>query len=148
MSYTTQQEIIDRIGQAEFEVLADRDQDGTVDPAAVDQAIADADAEIDSYLSARYEVPLDPVPNVIARLAVDLAVYRLADRAGTWSEERRKRYEDGIALLKSISKGEAGLGVPQSQQEAADKEADVKGDILVGAAPRRFGRDKTGGGPV
>ena len=48
----------------------------------------------------------------LTRLAVDIAVYRLAAEADTGTDERRKRYQDAVALLERIASGEASLGLP------------------------------------
>lgn len=37
----------------------------------IDEAIADADGEIDGYLAKRYRVPLSPVPKVINKFSKD-----------------------------------------------------------------------------
>ena len=48
----------------------------------IDEAIADADGEIDGYLAKRYAVPLAPVPKVINKFSKDIALYNLMSRAG------------------------------------------------------------------
>lgn len=142
MPYVSAQDLIDRIGEDAVYVLADRDRDGALDTATIDEAAADAAAEIDAYLSTRYDVPLAPVPRVIKRLAVDMAIYRLADAAGGYTEERRKRYEDAIALLRRIASGEVGLGIPPAGDGADDKQVDVVGDQIAAESnpPRLFTR--------
>lgn len=45
----------------------------------IDEAIADADGEIDGYLAKRYAVPLAPVPKVINKFSKDIALYNLPD---------------------------------------------------------------------
>lgn len=136
MAYASQQDIVDRYGEGELLLLADRDADGAVDLDVIAQALADSDAEIDAYLAARYQLPLTTVPTVLKRLAVDILVYRLASGAGTATEERRKRYEDAVALLRRIAKGEVSLGLPEAP-------ASTGGGVHMTSGPRRFGR---GGG--
>ncbi|EGJ49045.1 gp436 family protein [Desulfocurvibacter africanus] len=136
MSYASQQDIVDRHGEEELLLLADRDGDGVVDPDVILQAQADADAEIDAYLAARYQLPLPTVPTVLKRLAVDILVYRLASDAGTGTDERRLRYEDAVALLRRISKGEVSLGLTEAPTSTG-------GGVHMTSGPRRFGR---GGG--
>ena len=40
----------------------------------IDEAIADADGEIDGYLAKRYAVPIDPAPKILNKLSKDIAV--------------------------------------------------------------------------
>ncbi len=46
-----------------------------VNSAVVASAISRADAMINGSLTSRYEVPIDPVPDILNLLAIDLAVY-------------------------------------------------------------------------
>ena len=110
MPYATPEQITDRYGEEALLLLADRDGDGQVDAEVLEQALADATAEIDAYLAAKYELPLAKTPEVLVRLCVDIAAYRLASDADTGTEERRKRYEDVVKLLGRIAKGEVRLG--------------------------------------
>lgn len=69
----------------------------------VARALSDADAEIDSYVSGRYAVPLSPVPDNLPRLAGAMAFYYLL---GSSAEEiPRKGYEDARAWLKEVAAG-------------------------------------------
>lgn len=138
MNYCTQQNIIDRYGQDQLLLIADRNNDQVVDAAVVDQAIADASAEIDVYIAAKYELPLPEVPEVIERICIDIVMYRLASTADVMTEEKRQRYEDAIALLKLIAKGEASLGLP-------DPPASSSGSVTVSSQERRFNRDSMKG---
>lgn len=142
--YALKQDIIDRIGVDELHVLADRDRDQIPDEEAITQALTDASTTIDTYVSRRYPVPLNPVPGIALTLCVTIAVYFLADRAGAMTDERRRRYEDAIKLLEQIAKGEVGLGMPTPGEQPS---GDVKGGILVSNEPRAFGRSRTKGLP-
>jgi hypothetical protein len=53
--------------------VADTDGSGEIDPALVDRALVDADAEIDAALVGRYALPMDPIPDLLVRVASDLA---------------------------------------------------------------------------
>ena len=136
MAYATLQEIIDRYGEDDLLMAADRDGDDEVDTAAVDRALADASAEIDTYLAARYNLPLPHTPAVLQRLCVDITLYRLAFNAVGNTEERRQRYDDAVALLVRISKGDVSLGV------STEATPPSKGNGVVISGPgRRFSRD-------
>lgn len=109
MSYSTQANLVSRYGETELIQLTDRDNVGAIDAAVVSKAIADADALIDSYASAKYAVPLSPVPSTIERIACTLARYFLHDQAA--SDRVRKDYDDAIAFLKGVASGAVTLGV-------------------------------------
>lgn len=81
---------------------------------AVDEAIADARAEIDPYLEARYRLPFASVPRVISRIAIEVARYVL--HGDTATEAVQRRYRDQIALLRRIASGEVSLGLTASDE--------------------------------
>ncbi len=110
MPYAVEQDIIDRYGET-FHILSfDKDADEAADEDVVTNAIADATAEIDSYVGSRYSLPLDETPDILKRLCVDIAVYRGSAEAGTVTDEKRRRYDDALAWLKDLAKGVASLG--------------------------------------
>lgn len=82
--------------------------------ALIQQAIADADAEIDGYLAVRYSVPLAPVPAVIIKMSKDIAVYNLFSRIGIDENDGTKnylnRYRAAIDYFKLIASGKVDLG--------------------------------------
>lgn len=109
--YATKADVDTLYGPRVLEVIADRDRDGQVDEASVTRAMTEATGEIESYISKRYTIPLNPVPPLIRRVCVDIAVYHLAGVTGaTMTNEIRARYERAIGLLRDISGGRAGLG--------------------------------------
>lgn len=136
--YATVQELETRLGGAEALVtLADRDGDGVADAELVERALADAAAEIDSYLAGRYALPLPTAPAVLVRLACDMAVYRITcDYGQGLTEEIRQRYEDAVSWLKRAASGDVSLGLPPQQQPA--QTAAVPG--LVSGKRRAFAR--------
>jgi len=134
MAYATYDDLIMRFGQDQILVLADRDGDGQADAEVIARALADADAEIDVYLSARYQLPLAESQPLLTRLACDIAVYRMCgDDAHMATEERRKRFEDAVALLRRIRSGEVAVG-PQPEPQSST------GSASLIAGPRRFKR--------
>jgi phage gp36-like protein len=136
MPYATQADLEERFGADELTQLTDRVNAGVPDASIVARALADADAEIDGYLASRYALPLAAVPPVLARIACDIARYRLwEDRA---SEEVRLRYEDARRLLESIARGQVSLGLPAISAAPALAEVSL-GNVRV------MTRDGTGG---
>lgn len=133
MTYAIQQDIIDRYDQEQLLIVAG--DDDIVDAEKVTRAINDASAEIDTYLAAKYQLPLPTVPTVLVRLAVDIAMYRMASDADVATEERRQRFDDAIKLLRSMSEGKVKLGVQQTPPSS-------NGAVLVNSQPRRFNRGR------
>ncbi len=77
----------------------------------IDEAIADADGEIDGYLAKRYAVPLSPVPKVINKFSKDIALYNLMSRAGLDEAGREgnylTRYNAAIKFLTLVAEGKS-----------------------------------------
>lgn len=111
--YCTRQDIEGRISAVALQDWADLDGDGSEDAGVVERAIASADALIDSYLGVRYPVPVAPVPPVLTRMAVALAVWSLATGKGFDVESADKSLkldqEAALAWLKDIGRGQATL---------------------------------------
>lgn len=115
MPYATRADLEIRFGAAEVAQLADPYGAGAPDDAVLTPALADADAEIDAYLVGRYTLPLAAVPANLARIACDIARYRLwKDQA---SEEVRMRYQDAVRYLERIASGAIPIG-PASNGDA------------------------------
>lgn len=86
---------------------------GTVDMQKVEQAISYAGGLINAYLRGRYSVPLSPVPELVKKLCVELAVYELYSRRLCLSmpEGLVERRKEIIKLLEHIQKGFVKLGI-------------------------------------
>ena len=151
MSYSTRTEVREMIkddalnaiiGDAFIEEPAQREE--LVAP-LIDEAIADADGEIDGYLAKRYAVPLAPVPKVINKFSKDIAVYNLFSRIGidegTGEKTYLNRYNAAVKFLTLVAEGKVSIG------------ADIDGDPASAAAagfsirssPRLFKRDQMRG---
>jgi phage gp36-like protein len=136
VTYATQTDLVDRFGSAEILQLTDRSGGNLIDTTVLGRALADADAEIDAYLAARYELPLATVPAIVVRLAADIARYRLWDDRA--SVEVRARYDDAVRVLARIADGDVSLGLP-----AASAPAPATG-VAWSAPDRRWTADLTG----
>ncbi len=110
MGYAVQQDLVDRFGDAELKQLTDRVNGATIDATVVAAALADADAEIDSYLVQRYTLPLSVTPDVLKRVACEVARYRLySNQSAEASETVRNNYKDAVAWLRDVAAGRANL---------------------------------------
>lgn len=134
MSYATQAQLELRFGTDELMQLTDLNNLGHIDVAVVAVALADADAEINSYLAGRYNLPLTQVSAELVRLACDIARYRLFDVRAT--EAVKVRYDDAIKKLRDIGKGLASLGIDEVGHAIA-----AAGDVqMVSGGTRDFTR--------
>lgn len=107
MPYATQQDLIDRFGEAELLQLTDTDQTGLIDEARLNVSLTDADREIDAYIGARHRLPLSTMPPLLVSLACDMARYKLYTHAPPG--EITERYKGARAMLADIAKGQAAL---------------------------------------
>lgn len=143
MAYSTQSDIEARLTADELVSLADLDEDGTADAAVITQAIADADALIDSYVRTRgLDVPLDPVPRSVQQASVTLAIYNLALGRQSVSEDVGKARDDTVAWLRDIAAGKATLGLDDDHTGAEPAQA---GGVKHDAEDRVYGRGKMKG---
>lgn len=76
--------------------------------AKVERALQDAEQTINSYLGGRYQLPLTQAPEVLERIAGQLARYFLYDDAAT--EQIGTLYKDSIKFLESVATGKVQLG--------------------------------------
>lgn len=107
MVYTTQAELIQRYGENELKELTDRDNSGSIDSTVVDKAIADAENEINSYLGARYALPIVGTVPSLSLAAADIARFLLHENRAT--TEVAERYAIRIEWLKMVAAGKAKL---------------------------------------
>jgi len=110
MAYCILEDIRQVILDADLIQLTDDARSGVINESRVAQAIASADAEIDGYCAARYTVPFSPVPPIINKCSVDIAVYNLhARKAMSIPEARQVRYDNAVRILKDIASATVSL---------------------------------------
>jgi phage gp36-like protein len=138
MAYCTQDDLLKMIPLTELAELTAESGDDP-DPDVVDEAIEKADAEIDSYLGARYAVPLSPVPARVKGLSVDLAIFHLYSRRSVAPEVRQQRYEAALGFLERVAAGQLALeGSGGEPLEAGGEVEEFSGN------PRTFSRNTLG----
>jgi len=76
----------------------------------LDEAIDNADREIDAYLSVVMPVPVDPIPPLITNLSSKMAIWYLHLRKYFDNPQWRKTYDDCLALLAKIAAGTITIG--------------------------------------
>lgn len=142
MSYSSLSDIKKLIPEETIVQLTDDGAIGSIDEAVVNEAIAQADAEIDSYCGGRYKVPLSPAPNVARKLSADIAIHTLySRRSDVIPQARLERYRSAVGLLEGISKGTISLGIDPAPPASADNRAETN----VEADRNVFSRDSLEG---
>ncbi|VUX47861.1 Mu-like prophage protein gp36 [Candidatus Defluviicoccus seviourii] len=102
MAYATQADLEERYGALELIQLTDRADPpaGVASADTVTRALADAAAEIDSHLAARYVLPLTSTPERLKTCCCILARrYLYADRPTEAVDAEAKRERDWLAAL-------------------------------------------------
>lgn len=118
MTYCTLAELVEIYGEKVIRDLTDRVNKPAqaIDEQVVGRAMADAAAEIDLHLEARYRLPLASVPQVLTRIACQLTYAGLhtlvnAEHPAQLAAERARKLLAGIAAGK-LSLGLDSAGAP------------------------------------
>jgi phage gp36-like protein len=138
MAYSVLEDLLKMIPEEELAQITTESGDDP-DPTIVAEAISQADAEIDSYLGRRYQVPLSPVPPRVKALSVDLAIYHLYSRRSVAPPVRRQNYEAAVAFLKQVAAGQAVVEVSGGEPPGVNRDV---GELT--SATRVFRRDTLG----
>ena len=142
MAYVTQQDLIDRFGEAELIQLTDRTNlpASTIDSTVVSAAIADAENLADSYLAKRHVLPLNPVPDVLTPVVANLARYALFGDHADKDNAVTRNYRDAIGWLKDVASGTV-----QLEAEGAAAAQPRGGQVQISAPTKVFSRDSLSG---
>lgn len=145
MAYCTVAEVLDMLKEDMLNVIIgdnyieNEDERIQAITPIVEQAIADADAEIDGYLAKRYKVPFGKTPQVITKFAKDIALYNMVSRKGVDENDREKtyltRYNAAIAFLTKVAEGRISIGVSENNTEDA-----ARIGFSMSNSPRLFSR--------
>lgn len=139
MSYATLADLIERAGQAEILQIADRDRDGTPDPAVIAAALKDADNLVNGYIGVKYALPLPAVPDLVCTWSVKIARYFLHHNGAP--EHVADDYREAVAALKDVARGLAALPVAPG----ATPPAQAEGQVMAEHPPQVFTRKKLRG---
>lgn len=122
MSYATLDDLKKALNEAVLIDLTDDAGSGVIDTDVIDNSLEAADVEIDAYLGDRgYSLPLAPVPPIVAKLAVDLAVFNLYSRRQGPPDHWQARYNNAIKMLTRIQAGDIGLGNGDPKASESDQ---------------------------
>ncbi|EAV0552264.1 DUF1320 domain-containing protein [Salmonella enterica] len=110
MMYASAQDMRDRYDNLDT-LLFQPDSD-TPNEKKLAQALSDAGALADSYLSAKYSLPLAVVPQVLVQHCCAIAFYYLCDQQAT--DQARDRYRDAMTWLREVKNGSIPIGVDEA----------------------------------
>lgn len=134
MPYCTVQDLIAKYGEDAIVRLSDRTNKPptTIDQTIVNEAIADADAEINMYLQTRYKLPLAETPRPILRASVILAYANLNPKQPKEAPELVQA-DKQRALLDKLAKGTVTLGL-----NSDDKEPELANTVQISEGRNDF----------
>ena len=137
--YVTADAMIAKFGEREIIQLTDNEapyQD-VINHDKLNAAIEEANSEIDGWLQGRYKLPLQVIPPFLVNIACHMARYHACTQAIAENSPIRIRYDDACKKLKSISKGEMGLGgTPAGESVPTESSSN---NVILAVGRRDFG---------
>jgi len=136
MAYSEISDLTRWAEEDEIVQLASKSDQATIlSPEVIDvlnEVIASADGEIDSYLLGRWPSlrTYSPVPDEINRLSAQMAVYYLYLRRRAMSDDWLTQYKACLSKLQKASEGKLSLGLDADGKQAAEPEAQYRTDAL------------------
>ena len=115
MSYSTQQDLVDRFGLAELERYAWDDDNDTLSTVQIQRALSDTKEVIDVYISQVVQLPLATVPAILVAISSDIARLRLQETSPL--DEAKERHKEAMQLLKDMASGKAALYLPDQNKQ-------------------------------
>jgi phage gp36-like protein len=117
--YSTQADVQTAAGGAErLRQLSDVDRENAINVSVVSSAVTRADSIIDSYAKKRYAIPLDTVPQSIATMSAQLAVYLMKRDRGMLSQDDIDQHANDVAWLRDLSRGVVVLDLEQDAERS------------------------------
>ncbi|WP_411836706.1 gp436 family protein [Paracoccus sp. ME4] len=108
--YATVAQLKEVITPRDLELLTDFERGGAPSDARLEQALADATAEINSYIGKVVRRPLIDPPHILTVICRDLAMHRLYLNLGHDMTSLDKVRKNWIETLKSMQSGETSIG--------------------------------------
>ena len=125
--------MIAEVGEDELIQLTDRNNYGVIDVAILAKALTNADAKINSYLTA-YLLPLASIPANFELIACDIARYYLFKDAVP--NAVKDRYDNAVKYLEQVGRGTIALSVGITGISTA-----INQSIILNTAAPAFGID-------
>lgn len=138
MSYNTLDKVKKlRINEATLIALTDDAGLGIVDEETAAGVLAGGDSFIDGYLRGKLKLPLDPVPDLIPKLALDIYAYEFYSLKPSFEMPKTigDRYTAAVKTLSLIQEGKVKLGAAEIETPAAETSAET---LLVSSGDAIF----------
>lgn len=104
--FSSQTTIEAKVRSSRVKLWGDKNADGTLDPATLEQALASAKSIILAYVARRYPQALDLTfsgcPPLLKALSDDLTLYYLASGANAVNPVQDLNYKNAVAMLTMI----------------------------------------------
>lgn len=141
MPYASVAQLKAVIPPRDLELLTDFEGAAEPSDARLEQALADASAEIDTYIAKVVAgTPMANPPHILTVICRDLAMHRLYVNLGHDMETFKRLRSDAISTLKSIAKGETAIG-----DDTGPAELTSPGAAMTSGADRQMTRDRLRG---
>ena len=141
MTYASVTDLKAVIPSQDLRLLTDFEGAEAASDTRLEQALADASAEINTWIAKRVTLPLAEPPHVLTVLCRDLAVYRLYLNLGHDTEAMRQLRRSALDLLKQIHAGEVSIG----DDTAGQGETTSPGVAMTDGPDRRLTRSSLRG---
>ena len=122
MAYSELPDLLIQISEKDLVGLTDDANTGTINKDTVIATIVKADAIIDSFMAAKYSVPLSPVPTITTHHSVIITLQLLYARRSGSPEHIQTLYDNNMMFLKAISEGTITLGDDDPDGDRTDDE--------------------------
>lgn len=107
----------------------------------IEQALADATAEINTYIAKVVTLPFADAPHILTVLCRDLAMHRLYTNLGHNTDLYDRLRKDAVATLRAIARGEISIG----DDGDGDSTQTSPGVAMTDGPERQFTRDRLKG---
>ena len=126
--YATRDDLVNRFGELAVSELESLHNDGLL---AVTNALSDASEKMNSYLSIRYQTPLNKTEH-LKLVCADIARYLLYMNEPT--DEVEARYKEAITWLKDVANEKANVTFNEPLSEAEQQTTYIKPALPIGSS--------------
>ena len=126
--YATHDDLISRFGALAIAELESMHNDGLL---AVTNALSDASEKMNSYLSIRYQTPLNKTEH-LKLVCADIARYLLYMNEPT--DEVEARYKEALKWLQDVGAGRANVTFAEPLTDAEQQSTYVKPAVPIGSS--------------
>lgn len=130
--YIQPSDLIQKIPEKTQGLLTDDGTSLSKDSDRLSEAILEAEGEFESYVAARYSLPVQAedgtVPPKVKSTIITVAKYHLYSRRDAISKEIQVQYDAATSWLRAVSKGNASIPLLDSNDDVED-EGTAKVDV-------------------